>query len=107
MAAAYAIGIDRARRHVDMGGGSTEVTLGTAARMECGRSFKLGAIRLAERFGQRDPLSERDESRLVRHIVREAADILSNCAGGDSRASSARPARSRRWARWRRRARPP
>ena len=31
---------------IDIGGGSTEITLGTAARVQLGRSFKLGVIRL-------------------------------------------------------------
>jgi exopolyphosphatase/guanosine-5'-triphosphate,3'-diphosphate pyrophosphatase len=76
-AAAYAIGVRGSRAVViDIGGGSTEVTLGTSARMETGRSFKLGAIRLAERFASRDPLPRRDEARLVRHIRRETSGYL-------------------------------
>jgi exopolyphosphatase/guanosine-5'-triphosphate,3'-diphosphate pyrophosphatase len=77
LAAAYAVGTgaDRAVT-IDIGGGSTEVTLGTAARMEAGRSFKLGVIRLAERFAQNDPLSRGDVQRLERHIVRETAKYL-------------------------------
>ena len=77
LAAAYAIGIGSERAvTIDIGGGSTEITLGTAARMEAGRSFKLGAIRLAERFADHDPLSRTDEGRLVRYILREAAGYL-------------------------------
>src|SRR6187200_801450 len=77
MAAAYAVGIGNARAvTIDIGGGSTEVTLGTAARMEAGRSFKLGVIRLAERFVQNDPLSRGDVQRLERHIVRETGKYL-------------------------------
>jgi exopolyphosphatase/guanosine-5'-triphosphate,3'-diphosphate pyrophosphatase len=77
LSAAYAIGIGSSRGVVlDIGGGSTEVTLGTAARMESGRSFKLGAIRLAEKFAASDPLSRRDEDRLIRHIARETAGFL-------------------------------
>jgi exopolyphosphatase/guanosine-5'-triphosphate,3'-diphosphate pyrophosphatase len=77
LASAYAVGTgaDRAVT-IDIGGGSTEVTLGTAARMEAGRSFKLGVIRLAERFVQNDPLSRGDVQRLERHIVRETAKYL-------------------------------
>ena len=77
LSAAYAIGLGSSRGVVlDIGGGSTEVTLGTAARMESGRSFKLGAIRLAERFATSDPLSRRDEERLVWFIARETASFL-------------------------------
>jgi exopolyphosphatase/guanosine-5'-triphosphate,3'-diphosphate pyrophosphatase len=58
---------------IDVGGGSTEITLGTAARMQIGRSFKLGAIRLTERYAKSDPLNEADEARMARHIRRETA----------------------------------
>ena len=77
LAAAYAVGT-RADRAVtiDIGGGSVEITLGTAARMEAGRSFKLGAIRLAEKFARHDPLSRGDIERLERHISRETASYL-------------------------------
>src|SRR3982074_49417 len=41
---------------IDIGGGSVEVTRGTGAALEVGRSFKLGVIRLTERFIRTDPL---------------------------------------------------
>jgi exopolyphosphatase/guanosine-5'-triphosphate,3'-diphosphate pyrophosphatase len=79
LAAAYAVGIGRrAAIVIDVGGGSTEVTLGTSARVEAGRSFKLGAIRLTERFAKSDPLSPSDEQRLVRHIRRETRAYLAS-----------------------------
>src|SRR5512141_1054551 len=53
---------------VDIGGGSVEVTLGTATHLTVGKSFKLGVIRLTERFVKSDPLSGRDERRLVKQI---------------------------------------
>jgi exopolyphosphatase/guanosine-5'-triphosphate,3'-diphosphate pyrophosphatase len=77
LASAYAIGTGQQRAvTIDIGGGSTEIILGTSARMESCRSFKLGVIRLAERFGRSDPLSRKDEARLVRHIRRETAGFL-------------------------------
>ncbi|MEO7191608.1 MAG: Ppx/GppA phosphatase family protein [Vicinamibacterales bacterium] len=77
LAAAYAVDIGkRPAVVIDIGGGSTEITLGTADRMALGRSFKLGVIRLTERFAKSDPLSESDEQRLVRHIRRETAGYL-------------------------------
>ncbi len=77
LAAGYAIGIGQRRAVViDLGGGSTEITLGTAARCELGKSFKLGAIRLTERFAKRDPMTRADERRLVRHIQRETNTYL-------------------------------
>ncbi|MCA1649386.1 MAG: hypothetical protein LC753_03610 [Acidobacteria bacterium] len=53
---------------VDIGGGSVEITLGTATQLTLGRSFKVGVIRLTERFVTSDPLSSRDERRLVKHL---------------------------------------
>ncbi len=53
---------------VDIGGGSTEMTLGTASEVHLARSFALGVIRLTDRFVTSDPLTPRDERRLVKHI---------------------------------------
>jgi exopolyphosphatase/guanosine-5'-triphosphate,3'-diphosphate pyrophosphatase len=61
---------------IDIGGGSVEITLGTAHRMALGRSFKTGVIRLTERFVKTDPLTARDERRLVRYIRKETRDYL-------------------------------
>ncbi len=77
LAAAYAVGTRQQRAAViDIGGGSTEITLGTSARMEAGKSFKLGVIRLTERFARHDPMTRSDERRLVRHIRRETRAYL-------------------------------
>src|SRR5438874_4556980 len=46
---------------VDIGGGSVEITRGIGPNVELGRSFKIGVIRLTERFVKSDPLSARDE----------------------------------------------
>jgi len=61
---------------IDIGGGSIEVTLGTASHLSHARSFKLGVIRLTERFVRTDPLSPRDERRLVKHINKEIGTYL-------------------------------
>jgi exopolyphosphatase / guanosine-5'-triphosphate,3'-diphosphate pyrophosphatase len=66
---------------VDIGGGSVEVTLGTATQVTLGRSFKTGVIRLTERFVQSDPLSGRDERRIVKHLNREMGSYLDQIAG--------------------------
>jgi exopolyphosphatase/guanosine-5'-triphosphate,3'-diphosphate pyrophosphatase len=77
LAAAYAVGVGRHPSAViDIGGGSTEITLGTATRLEQARSFKLGALRLTDRFATEDPLAKRSERKLVRHIRREAGAYL-------------------------------
>ena len=70
VAAVYGVEVRRGRAVViDIGGGSTEITFGTAAGPRLARSFKLGVIRLAERFVRSDPLTGRDERRLVRHVT--------------------------------------
>jgi exopolyphosphatase/guanosine-5'-triphosphate,3'-diphosphate pyrophosphatase len=75
LAAAYASGIgSRIGVVIDIGGGSVEITSGTAARMQIGRSFKLGVIRLSDKFVRTDPLSGRDERRMVKTIRREVRD---------------------------------
>ena len=65
---------------VDIGGGSVEVTLGTATQLTLGKSFKTGVIRLTERFVKSDPLSERDERRLTKHLGREMGAYLDQVA---------------------------
>lgn len=76
LAAAYGIDFsDGPGVVVDIGGGSVEITLGGARDVELARSFKIGVIRLTERFVRSDPLSARDERRLVRHIEREIGDV--------------------------------
>jgi exopolyphosphatase/guanosine-5'-triphosphate,3'-diphosphate pyrophosphatase len=75
LAAAYGVhvGSDTAVV-VDIGGGSVEITMGTAAGPRLVRSFKLGVIRLTERFVKSDPLSPQHERRLARHVSREIRD---------------------------------
>jgi exopolyphosphatase/guanosine-5'-triphosphate,3'-diphosphate pyrophosphatase len=64
-------GVDVMRGHavvIDIGGGSVEITFGGAKRPSLGRSFKIGVIRLTERFVRSDPLAARDERKLVRFV---------------------------------------
>src|SRR5436189_3411309 len=67
---------------IDIGGGSVEVTRGAGAAIELGRSFKLGVIRLTERFVKSDPLDSRDERKLVRHIDGEIGKYLHQIVRG-------------------------
>ena len=77
LAAGYGLGlIDEVGVTVDIGGGSVEITHGTGPTLATGRSFKLGVIRLTERFVKSDPLSQRDERRMVRHILSELKTYL-------------------------------
>jgi exopolyphosphatase / guanosine-5'-triphosphate,3'-diphosphate pyrophosphatase len=71
---------------IDVGGGSTEVTLGTATEVHLARSFTLGAIRLTDKYVTSDPLSKSDERRLVKHIRSQFQDFASQLtAAGFSR----------------------
>jgi exopolyphosphatase/guanosine-5'-triphosphate,3'-diphosphate pyrophosphatase len=71
-AAVYGVDVGSARAVViDIGGGSVEITHGTATQIQAARSFKIGVIRLTERFIHSDPLSRRDEEKLTRHVLNE------------------------------------
>ncbi len=65
---------------VDIGGGSVEITRGTGPSVDAGRSFKLGVIRLTERFVKTDPIAPRDERKLVKHVLAEATEYLDEIA---------------------------
>jgi exopolyphosphatase/guanosine-5'-triphosphate,3'-diphosphate pyrophosphatase len=65
---------------IDIGGGSVEVTLGTATHLTAGKSFKAGVIRLTERFVKSDPLSDHDARRLTKHLNREMGAFLDQIA---------------------------
>src|SRR5580765_969722 len=65
---------------IDIGGGSVEITLGTATHLNVGKSFKTGVIRLTERFVRTDPLSAHDERRLVKYLNREMGTYIEQIA---------------------------
>ena len=80
-AAVYGVGVPRDIAVViDIGGGSVEVTRGSGTAIDLGRSFKLGVIRLTERFVKSDPIESRDERKLVRHINAEIGKYLDQIA---------------------------
>jgi exopolyphosphatase/guanosine-5'-triphosphate,3'-diphosphate pyrophosphatase len=71
-AAVYGVDVGGSRAVViDIGGGSVEITLGTSTGIQLARSFKIGVIRLTERFVKSDPLSERDQRKMTKHILGE------------------------------------
>ncbi len=53
---------------VDIGGGSVELALGRGDALELAVSEKIGVLRLVERFVKTDPLSTRNDTRLVKHL---------------------------------------
>ena len=77
LAAVYGVDVAGASAVVvDIGGGSVEITHGAGTSLRVAKSFKLGVIRLTERFVHTDPLSGRDERKLVRHIEDELSKYL-------------------------------
>jgi exopolyphosphatase / guanosine-5'-triphosphate,3'-diphosphate pyrophosphatase len=68
LAAVYGVDVQRGRAVcIDIGGGSVEITYGGKKPL-LAKSFKIGVIRLTERFVKSDPLSGRDERRLTKYI---------------------------------------
>jgi exopolyphosphatase/guanosine-5'-triphosphate,3'-diphosphate pyrophosphatase len=65
---------------IDIGGGSMEVTLGTASKVQTARSFLLGVIRLTDKYVTSDPLSKGDERRLVKRIRSDLAPFARQIA---------------------------
>jgi exopolyphosphatase / guanosine-5'-triphosphate,3'-diphosphate pyrophosphatase len=81
MAAVYGVGnASETAVVIDIGGGSVEITRGAGPAIESGQSFKLGVIRLTERFVKSDPLSPRDERKLLKHINVEAGEYVDRIA---------------------------
>src|SRR4051812_36035551 len=81
LAAVYGLGLSgETAVAIDIGGGSVEITRGTGSSIDVGRSFKLGVIRLTERFVKSDPLAPRDERKLTRHIQNELEAFLAPIA---------------------------
>ncbi len=76
LAAVYGVDTPNATVVIDIGGGSVEITLGTGGAVRYARSFKLGVIRLSERFATSDPLSGRDERKMVQHINEQVGRYL-------------------------------
>lgn len=76
LAAVYGVDTPKPAVVIDIGGGSVEVTLGAGDAVRFARSFKLGVIRLSERFVTSDPLSSRDERKMLAHIAEQTDRYL-------------------------------
>ncbi|MGE0460339.1 MAG: HD domain-containing protein [Vicinamibacterales bacterium] len=92
MAAVYGVDTQKAAVVIDIGGGSVEITLGSGREAKFARSFKMGVIRLTERFVNSDPISRRDERKMARfigeqvdrymgHVVKEGFDRVIGTSG--------------------------
>ncbi len=78
LAAVYGVDTPKPAVVIDIGGGSVEVTLGAGDQVRFARSFKLGVIRLTERFVTSDPISGRDERKMVEHISSQVDRYLAH-----------------------------
>lgn len=61
---------------LDLGGGSLEVMVGDARKLQVAQSLPLGVQRLRDMFGGEDPLSRRTLERLDRRIDEVAGPVL-------------------------------
>ena len=61
---------------IDIGGGSVELTRGTADRTHVAHSAKIGVIRLTEQFVRTDPIVERDIRRMTTYVSEEIAGVV-------------------------------
>jgi exopolyphosphatase/guanosine-5'-triphosphate,3'-diphosphate pyrophosphatase len=81
LAAVYGLGLaGQEVVSLDIGGGSVEISRGAGWKVESGQSFKLGVLRLTERFVRTDPISSQDERRLTRHIDAVAGPYVKRLA---------------------------
>ena len=76
MAAVYGVDTPKSTVAIDIGGGSVEITRGVGPQVQFARSFKIGVIRLTERFVSSDPLNRRDERKLTKHIGAQVDQYL-------------------------------
>ena len=78
LAAVYGVDTPKPSVVIDIGGGSVEITRGTGNQVDAARSFKLGVIRLTERFVDSDPISSRDERKMTKFIREEVDRYVDN-----------------------------
>jgi len=78
LAAVYGVDTPKPAVVIDIGGGSVEITRGTGSQVDFARSFKIGVIRLTERFVDSDPISSRDERKMTKFIREEVNRYIDN-----------------------------
>ena len=78
LAAVYGVDTPKPSVVIDIGGGSVEITRGSGNQVDAARSFKIGVIRLTERFVDSDPISSRDERKMTKYIREEVNRYVDN-----------------------------
>lgn len=73
LAAVYGVDTPKPAVVIDIGGGSVEITRGSGNTVDLAKSFKIGVIRLTERFVDSDPISRRSERKMTK-FIREEVD---------------------------------
>jgi exopolyphosphatase/guanosine-5'-triphosphate,3'-diphosphate pyrophosphatase len=81
MAAVYGVDTPNTSVVIDIGGGSVEITRGVGPDVQFARSFKIGVIRLTENFVSSDPLSGRDERKMLKHVGEQVDQYLRRIVG--------------------------
>lgn len=61
---------------IDIGGGSTEITWGIAERIINAQSLQMGAVRLTERFIERDWISSESYQAMIKYIEKQLQEQL-------------------------------
>ena len=68
LAALHSVHLEGRALVLDIGGGSVELVLGAGNRIERIASERLGTLRMTERFVRSDPISSKEEDRLIAHL---------------------------------------
>ena len=76
LAAVYGVETPKPAVVIDIGGGSVEITRGSGRDVDLARSFKIGVIRLTERFVDSDPIAGRDERKMTAFISEQVDGYL-------------------------------
>jgi len=64
---------------MDIGGGSTEFVICDEAHILWKKSYDVGAARLMQAYFKSDPISEHDQSAIIRHLDTELVDLKDAC----------------------------
>lgn len=68
-------GTDESIAVLDIGGGSTEITLGCKGEIKFSRSFAMGAVRLTEQYIKHDPVTVQDIISLKAALAEQTSEL--------------------------------